>query len=321
MVQAMAAQNVLLKYRGRELRETDAAFIRDLIARHPSASRRRLSALLCEAWDWKQPNGTLSDMLARGLMLALHRAGHIELPPLRCLPPNNVVRRGPPAEVAVDTSAIEVALSELQPLEFVAVRRTSYEALFNSVMHRYHYLGYTRPVGEHLKYWVLDRARRPVGALAFSSAPRHLGARDRFIGWSALARRQNIRMIAYNTRFLILPWVRVPHLASHVLSRITRRLSADWQQAYDHPIHFTETFIDTSRFKGTCYRAANWIYLGPTTGLGKDNHTGKPNRTIKDVLGYPLIKDFRTLLCALPSGIMRSAQRVGTGRPATFPAV
>jgi hypothetical protein len=291
---------VLLKYRGRSVNEDDAAFIRDLIARHPDASRRRLSALLCEAWGWKQANGAPSDMLARGLMLALERASHITLPQRRHLPLNNIIRRPAPAPMLLDTSAVEAKLSQLTPLEFVLVRRTPYEALFDSLIHHYHYLGYTRPVGEHLKYLVLGPGSRPLAALAFSSAPRHLGPRDRFIGWDAKTRRLNIRLMAYNPRFLILPWVRVPHLASHVLARVLRRLSADWEKVYGHPVHFIETFVDPTRFKGTCYRAANWVHLGRTTGRGKADQTGKPNRTIKDVLGYPLLKDFREHMSAVP---------------------
>lgn len=293
----MEERKVLLKYRGRELTEEDAAFIRDLIARHPCASRTEISKLLCDAWGWRQPNGTPSQVLCRGLLLALHRAGQITLPPPRFAVPNNIVRRHQPAAVLLDTSPIEGPLAELQPLEFVQVRRTPGEALFDSLIHQYHYLGYTRPVGEHLKYLVFCRAGRPVGGLAFCSAPRHLGPRDRFIGWSAQARRNNIRFVVYNPRFLILPWVRVPHLASHVLSRMMRRLSGDWERIYGHPVWFVETFVDPARFRGTCYRAANWVYLGRTTGRGKDDWTHKPNRPIKDVLGYPLLKRFRELLC------------------------
>lgn len=298
----MQGRKILLKYRGRELSEEDAAFIRGLIAHNPSAGRWRLSRLLCEAWGWRQPNGVLCDMLARGLMLACHRAGHIALPPpRRRVAVNYVACRRPPADVEVDTFPIEVPLAELQPLDFILVRRTPLEALFNSLIHRYHYLGYTRPVGEHLKYLALERHGRPVAALAFSSAPRHLGARDRFIGWSSQARRQNIHFVAYNPRFLIPGWVRVPHLASHVLSRVLRRLSGDWQQVYGHPVHLVETFVDTSLgFKGTCYRGANFKRLGCTTGRGKDDQTGKPNRSIKDVLGYPLTKKFRELLSKAP---------------------
>jgi Domain of unknown function (DUF4338) len=135
--------------------------------------------------------------------------------------------------------------------------------------------------------------------MAWSSAPRHLGSRDRFIGWDAAARLANIRLVAYNTRFLILPWITVPHLASHLLGRIARRLSADWQAVYAHPIYFVETFIDPARFAGTCYRAANWTVMGQTTGRGKDAPTRQANRSIKDVLGYALVKDFRQRLCKL----------------------
>ena len=129
---------------------------------------------------------------------------------------------------------------------------------------------------------------RPIACLAWSSAPRHLGSRDRYIGWDAAARRSRIRFIAYNTRFLILPWVRVEHLASHILGRMAARISDDWQQMYGHPIYFLETFIDPERFRGTCYRAANWVLMGRTTGRGKQSNSYVPNRSIKEVLGYPL---------------------------------
>lgn len=287
---------VLLRYRGRDLGPEEAAFIRDLIARHPSASRLRLSQLLCEAWGWKQPNGALCDVVCRGLMLGLHRAGHIVLPAPRVVVPNNIIRRRPPERVEVDTSPIRGPLSDLRPLDFVPVRRTPQEKVFDGLIQQYHYLGYIRPVGEHLKYMAFSRGGRPVALLAFSSAPRHLGPRDRFIGWSAQARRANIRFVAYNPRYLIPPWVQVPHLASHVLARVARLLPGEWQRVYGHPVYFMETFVDTTRFKGTCYRAANWVLMGRTTGRGKDDQTHRPNRSIKDVWGYPLAKRFRRLL-------------------------
>jgi hypothetical protein len=167
--------------------------------------------------------------------------------------------------------------------------------LFNSLMEEHHYLGYEQPVGEHLKYLVWAEGR-PIACLAWSSAPRHIGSRDRYIGWDAAARRSRIRFIAYNTRFLILPWVRVEHLASHILGRMAAWISDDWQQMYGHPIYFLETFIDPERFRGTCYRAANWVLMGRTTGRGKQSNSYVPNRSIKEVLGYPLTKRFRELL-------------------------
>ena len=287
--------DVKLTYRGRGVTDDDVVFIRQLIAAHPTASRRALSKKLCEAWNWVQPNGVLRDMVCRGLMLALDRAGHIELPRQRHIPPNPLAQRGRPAAAAVDGTPLQVSLDALGPLTFHQVRRTRQESLFNSLIEQHHYLGYTQPVGEHLKYLVVARDR-PVACFAWSSAPRHLGCRDRFIGWSTEARRKNIRFLAYNPRFLILPWVHVPHLASHLLGRMARMLARDWEQAYGHPVYFLETFVDPQRFRGTCYRAANWIVLGRTTGRGKDDQTKRPNRSIKEVLGYPLCRRFRRLL-------------------------
>jgi hypothetical protein len=283
------------KYRGRVVSGTDIAFLRQLIAEHPGASRRALSVKVCEAWGWKQANGALRDMVCRGLLLKLHRAGQIELPACRQTSLNPLLRRPQPAPVVVDTTPIPGPLSQIRPLEFQQVRRTPEEPLFHSLLDQYHPLRYTRPVGEHLKYLVWGQGR-PLACLGWSSAPRHLGSRDRFIGWSAEARRQNIRFLAYNTRFLVMPWVSVEHLASHLLSRMARVLGRDWERIYGHPLYFLETFIDPQRDRGTCYRAANWIVLGRTTGRGKDCPNQRPNRSIKEVLGYPLTPRFRELL-------------------------
>lgn len=287
-----------LTYRHRLITEDDIVFIRKLIAEHPQLSRRALSAKLCEAWNWRQANGALRDMVCRGMMLMLHRAALIELPPVRRVNRNPMLERIAPALVSVDETPLALSLSELGALQVQQVRRTPEEALFNSLIQHHHYLGYARPVGEHLKY-LISAGGRPVACLAWSSAPRHLGSRDRYIGWDKHARLKNIRLLAYNTRFLILPWVSVKHLASHILGRIARMISADWQRMYAHPIYFLETFIDPQRFRGTCYRAANWIYLGDTTGRGKDAPTYEPNRSIKQVLGYPLTRDFRQRLTQL----------------------
>ncbi len=286
---------VELTYRARVIRTEDIVYIRDLIAAHPRESRRTLSTKLCEDWQWKQPNGALRDMVCRGLLLLLDRAGHIQLPPVKFVPHNPLARRAQPATVWIDRTPPEGSLGQIRPVEFAQVRRSREEPLFNSLMQEHHYLGYQQPVGEHLKYLVWAQGR-PIACLAWSSAPRHIGARDRYIGWDSSARRRNIRFLAYNTRFLILPWVRVPHLASHILSRMAARISEDWRRIYGHPIYFLETFVDPERFRGTCYRAANWVWLGQTTGRGKQSNSYVPNRSIKDVLGYPLTKRFRELL-------------------------
>ena len=291
----LRVMNVRLKYRGRVVTDADVAFIEELIAAHPTLSRRALSQKLCEAWNWVQPNGCPRDMVCRGLMLALHRAGHITLPAKQHAPPNPLAKRCKPAAADIDCAPLCGSLKILRPLRFDQVRRTRDESLFNSLIEQHHYLGYTQPVGEHLKYLIFAQDR-PIACLAWSSAPRHLGCRDRFIGWSAESRRNNIHLIAANIRFLILPWVEVPHLASHILGHMARVLPRDWERLYSHPVHFLETFVDTERFRGTCYHAANWIVLGRTTGRGKDDQTHRPNRSIKDVLGYPLSRHFRQLL-------------------------
>ena len=284
-----------LRYRHRVITDEDLVFIGQLIAEHPGSSRSSLSRKLCEAWNWVQANGALRDLVCRSMMLMLHRAGLIELPPVRCVRRNPMVERNRPVLVSVDETPVQASFSELGALEVRQVRRTPEEGLFNSLLQQHHYLGYTQPVGEHLKYLVYAQGR-PIACVAWSSSPRHLGSRDRYIGWDKHARQRNIGLLAYNTRFLILPWVVVPHLASHILGRMARMLSADWCRLYAHPIYFVETFIDPQRFRGTCYRAANWSVMGETTGRGKADQTHRANRSIKQVLGYALVRDFRERL-------------------------
>lgn len=286
---------VVLRYRGRPVTRADVQFIQELIAANVGSSRHKLSVLLCEAWSWRQPNGRLCDMICRSLMLALHRAGHIELPPVKRPQHNPLACRRRPQEVEVDRTPICTSLRDLGPLTFCQVRRTAHEALFNWLMESEHYLRYAHPVGESLKF-VVFAGLRPVALFAWSSAPRHLAPRDHYLGWPPEVRRQRLRFIGYNTRYLIPSWVRVPHLASHALARMTRLLSQEWEKVYGHPVYFVETFVDATRHRGTCYRAANWVFLGRTTGRGKDDQTHRPNRTIKDVLGLPLRDDFRERL-------------------------
>lgn len=291
--------HVEFRYRGKAINQDDIAFIRELIAQNPGLSRRKLSTKLCLAWNWVQANGHPRDMICRGLMLGLHRAGLIELPAPRFIPPNPLGERVKPERELGLSFAKEVACSlpELGPMEIRPVRRTPEEKLFNRLMQAHHYLGYAQPVGEQLKYLYYAQGQ-PIACMAWSSAPRHLGARDRFIGWSAEKRRANIHLLAYNTRFLILPWVKAPHLASHLLARTAGQISRDWQRLYQHPVYLLETFIDPERFNGTCYRAANWILAGMTTGRGKADQTKQANRSLKELLVYPLCQDFRKKLQA-----------------------
>lgn len=292
--------DVVLSFRGRQVRPADVLFLRELIAQNPTLSRRRLSVLVCQAWDWFQPNGLPRDMVCRSLLLVLHRAGHIQLPTKRQSPPNNAIRhRRVVEEISYPTLPIEGSVASLGPLQIQLVRRAQGESLFAHLLNRHHYLGYSRPVGEHLKYLVLSRDR-PIACLAWSSAPLRLNLRDQFIGAPKELYQHNLPRIAYNSRYLILPWVRVPHLASHLLARITRRISQDWQALYHHPIHLLESFVDTERFQGVCYRAANWICVGRSAGLGTKSKPGDKPASIKELWVRPLGRDFRERLLKTP---------------------
>ena len=285
-----------VRYRGRVYSEKDIEDIRELITRSPGQSRFFLSKELCRLWNWTQPNGVYKDMVCRGLMLVLHRDGLITLPSRKRELTWLSSEKTEPPQVAVDDALVAGPLPALMPLDIRMVRRTFGEQLYQSLIHHYHYLGYTRPVGEHLEYIAFSEGR-PLACLGFSSAPRHIGARDRYLGWNKKERTIHLHKIVVNTRFLILPWVRVPHFASYLLGQMARRISLDWEHIYHHPIVWLETFVDPERgFTGTCYKAANWKYLGLTTGRGKNDHTGKPNRSLKYIFGYPLKKDFRKAL-------------------------
>lgn len=290
--------DVLLSFRGREIRAGDVGFMRELIAQNPTLSRRALSAKVCEAWNWVQPNGQLRDMICRSLMLKLHRAGHIELPAPRLVAINNAIRhRRVRVFENLDTSPLDCSLRQLGTLEIQQVRRRDGEDLFNHLIKEYHYLGYSRPVGEHLKY-LIHAGNRPIACLAWSSAPLQLNLRDAYVGAPKEDYRHNLHLIAYNSRYLILPWVRIAQLASHLLARIARRLSADWQELYHHPIHLLESFVDIERFQGTCYRAANWQCLGRSLGRGTKSKHDAPDTSVKELWVYPLSQRLKERLVA-----------------------
>ena len=270
-------------------------FIRKLIEENPHDSRRQLSYKLCDAWHWVQPNGTRRDMVCRSFLLALERKGRIKLPDKRFTPHNPLAIRHPPRCIEVDQTPIRASVGELLPLQVDLVRRTPQEPLYNSLIAQHHYLGFSHPIGEQLKY-LISWGDRPICCMGWSSAVRHLGCRDTFIGWTAEVRKRNLALIGYQTRFLILPWVEVKNLASYLLALIARRICADWEGLYNHPVYLLETFVDPDLYAGTCYRAANWILLGITTGRGKNDKTHKPNRSRKAVWCYPVHRNFRVLM-------------------------
>lgn len=287
----------VLIIQGRELREEDIGLIQDLLAKHPQWCRTQLSKELCRRWDWRNAQGRVKDMACRTLLLKLERAGFIQLPKRRGFSQNRFRNRKVPA-VPHATDPIHGVLNDLRPLAVSVVNPGSEElGLFNCLLGRYHYLGHRNTVGENIRYLARDRRSRPVGCALFGSAAWKCAARDAWIGWDRDARERNLGFLTNNTRYLVLPWVRVPHLASHLLGLITRRIRADWEAKYGHPVHALETFVDR-RFLGTCYRAAGWVRAGATQGRTRNDRKHCIQVSVKDVYLYPLIKDFRRELCA-----------------------
>jgi hypothetical protein len=286
---------------GRSIGEAELAQVRALLSENPDWSRRRISEHLARLWDWRNAAGQLKDMAARTLMLKLEQRGWIALPARRQVPNNRMRRkRTPVPELCVEASPINLALAELQPLrinEISGQKHMQQRALFEALIQEHHYLGHSGTVGENLQYLVTDRQEHPLACILFGAAAWQCKARDQHIGWDAPTRQRRLGYVANNTRFLILPWVRVPHLASHLLGRVARQLSGDWMRKYGHPIHLLETFVDTSRFQGTCYRAANWVHVGQTTGRTRQNKTMIAQASPKAVWLYPLRQDFRQALC------------------------
>ncbi|MCJ7688201.1 MAG: DUF4338 domain-containing protein [Clostridiaceae bacterium] len=287
---------MILTYRRKNIDTSDIHIIKKCIKDNPMKSRRWISQELCRIWDWRQDNGTLKDMVCRSLLTLLEKNGYIVQPPKKCSPPNPLQKRTPPIKITVDDTLIQVSLKQLAQIEIRKVRNTKDEQLYNSLIHQFHYLSYTHPIGESIKYMAFVN-NRPVGCCGWTSPAWYIKCRDQFIGWSHENREKNLRFIAYNTRYLILPWIKVKFLASHLLSTIIRRISKDWEKAYNHPLHYLETFVDSQKFIGSTYKASNWIFLGQTKGLGKLSKTNRIDRSLKDVYGYPLSKNFREVLC------------------------
>lgn len=287
----------IMVIQGRSVTSEDLQLIRRLIEENPSWRRTRLSMELCQRWDWRARNGQYKDMACRTFLLKLHRQGQITLPPpLTSI--NNAVPIGRDSVQDVPHQKIPIAseLQALTPIHIMPVQDAEQKALFKTFLARYHYLGYAGSVGENMKYLVIDRRANPVACLLFGSAAWKVAPRDIFIGWDAQARQRHLHLLTNNMRFLILPWVRVPHLAGHILGRLAKRISADWERKYAHPIYLLETFVERERFRGVCYKAANWRHVGQTTGRTRNDRDRLIRRPIKDVYLYPLTKDFRQAL-------------------------
>lgn len=287
-----------LSVQGRPVTELDLALLRQWLGQNPGWSRRRLSQALATHWDWRNSAGQLKDMAARTLLLKLQQRGLIALPPRRQAPTN---RMRCPSETIKSRDwnphPIECGLAQLGVLGVDEVSSQAGErAWVRAVLGQFHYLGFGGAVGENLQYVVRDGQGRPLACLVFGAAAWKCQARDQFIGWSPEQRQRNLALIANNTRFLILPWVKVPHLASWILGQIGRRLARDWQAKYGHRIVLLETFVERERFRGTAYRAANWLAVGATTGRTRQDRHTCIQAPVKDIYLAALRRDFREVL-------------------------
>ena len=281
---------------GRRIGAEDLGLIRGWLLAHPSWNRTRLSRELCSVWNWRNPVGRLKDMACRTLLLKLEAKGHIRLPP-RQTASVNALRNRRRAEVAHDQNPIHGRLEVLRPLQVEPLAaNSSAVGLFKFLLARYHYLGHRNGVGENLQYLVRDRVGRPLACLLFGSAAWQTQPRDAWIGWEPEQRRRHLFLLTNNTRFLVFPWVRVPHLGSHLLHLVTARLSADWRSKYGHPIELVETFVERDRFQGTCYRAAGWFHAGATTGRSRNDRWCTLSVPIKEIYLKALSPDFRRRL-------------------------
>lgn len=286
-----------LTIRGRTIDARELECIRSAIQLGWDRGRTWISQELCRQWNWRQPNGQIKDQVCRILLNELCRRGLIDLPPRKR--GNRAVFRQyyqpPETPPEYPKEPISGKLKEFPAVTLKMVRRTPAEALWNHLVHQYHYKGFRILVGSHLKYMAyLDQT--PIACLAWSSSVFRIGARDRFLGWSPEQRNRGIRFVANNSRFLILPWVRIRNLASHLLALSARRVSRDWVKVYDHPLYLLETFVETARFQGTSYQAANWIRVGSTKGHAKRNGRFHYHGNQKAIYVYPLTNDFRVRL-------------------------
>jgi hypothetical protein len=283
-----------LAIQGRQLLPDDLELIGRLIADNPDWHRTRLSRELCQLWNWRTDKGLLKDMACRSMLRKLEQRKLVSLPGVW----RNSNRARIIAHIAHSCDPVHSELADLRPIQILMIpTRGDTDDLFHCLMDRYHYLGCRGHVGEHIKYIVFDRHNRPLACMLFGSAAWQTKARDLFIGWSPSVRQANLKLMTNNTRFLILPWVVVPNLASFILGACLRRLCDDWQNRYGHNLVLVETFVDRSRFAGTCYHAANWIRIGSTCGRGRQGRSKRVKVPVKDLYIYPLAEDFRQQLC------------------------
>lgn len=285
-----------LTLQGRRITTPDIELVRNLITSNPSWNRTRISKELCAHWDWRRATGELKDIACRSLLRKLEELGYIQLP--KGVHKNDSpARRNNVQAVLHSKKPIQDSLKNLYPINVELVENGYPYQLFKYFISAYHYLGWSGTIGENLKYLFFDTHERPLGCLMFGAAAWKIEARDTYIGWNAEVRVRNLSLVVNNNRFLVLPWINVPHLASHILGKICRRLNHDWQEKYNHPVYLVETFVEKDRFKGTCYKAANWGHVGVTKGRGKLDIKKQCLLPVKDIWLYPLDISFREKLC------------------------
>lgn len=289
---------------GRDLSDADLAQIRKLREEHPEWSRFQLSVSLAESWQWRNASGRLKDMASRTLLLKLQARGLIDLPPPLKRNGNGQRRAVAPAALQTEMSGlfsdpVAGALKSVQPVCLELVRTLAGRRRAGRLLKDHHYRGFSGAVGENVQYLARDARGRELAVMVFGAAAWKVKARDKFIGWSESQRTARLGWIANQQRFLILPWVRVPHLASHLLSLALQRLSKDWQDRYGHPIWLVETFVDQERFTGTAYKAAGWIEVGETTGRTRQDRQRTIRAPVKTVWVRPLRPQFKKLLTSL----------------------
>jgi len=288
--------NKTIIIQGRRIAPKDIELIKKLIDANPSWGRTRLSKELCILWDHRSANGSLKDMACRSLLLKLEKDKLIKLP-LRKSGTNNAKRNSSIRPVLHSTLPVQASLKDLSPIQIKPVEDRSELDLFKCFLSAYHYLGFSGTVGENLKYMAYEGSGRPLACLLFGSAAWACGPRDDFIGWEREKRDKNLSFTTNNTRFLILPWVSVKYLASHILSKVLKRIKDDWEAKYGHPLYLIETFVERNRFAGTCYKASNWTRVGMTKGRSRNDRSHNMEVPVKDIYLYPLTKKFRKVLC------------------------
>jgi hypothetical protein len=280
------------RYCGRNFSDDDIRQIQSLIAEDATRSRAELSRLTCQALAWYKPDGGLKDMSARVAMLRMQEDGLILLPLPRTKRPDptvHITSKTNPGE------ALVAPARQLSPLRLERVTQKAQSRLWNEYIQRYHYLGHKLLPGAQIRYFVYSQNQR-IALLGFGAAAWQTAPRDDYIGWNHKQRQKNLHLIVNNARFLILPWIKSHNLASRILAMSAKMLPEHWQEQYGYRPVLLETFVEKPRFKGSCYKAANWVFLGQTKGRGKLGPAGKQSVPIKDLLVYPLDRRFRNLL-------------------------